>query len=468
MLRSGSDQIISFLTFLALARILSKVEIGTFAIAYIFTEIGRYLTGSAINQIIARVRSLDTTLINTLFWLNVILAAFYTLLLLAFAPIASQIFDAPPLEPVIQWMALVVLVNALGNTHLALRLREFGHSTLAFRSLIAGALAAAAALASALAGAGVWSLVIQRLTQETVGTCLAWNAYRQWNPKFVFDRGLAKANFPLVLEVAGANLATFLSVRVQDLIIGKAEGPGGVSTYRVAWRPVEVFTSAAVSPFAIVALQIFSRLRDSHEELRSAYSEMLRRSALLAVPVLAGYGILGPWLVPILFGEQWQDAGRIAPALMALSVPITLGALVRVALPSLGHAKQQRQFALIDLGLTAAATILSVHSGLVWVAVAFAVKAYLLVPLQLRLLTQATGITALEAISPFRVPAIATATMCFAITPALYTFEMDNVFVLAAVACGGAGVYAFVVSLLLPAESRRRLCDLAVYWNAKR
>ncbi len=54
------------------------------------------------------------------------------------APLAERLFDAPQLERVLTWLAIPVVLSGAGNTHMALRLREFGHKTLAYRSVLAG------------------------------------------------------------------------------------------------------------------------------------------------------------------------------------------------------------------------------------------------------------------------------------------------------------------------------------------
>ena len=101
----------------------------------------------------------------------------------------------------------------------------------------------------------------------------------------------------------------------------------------MAWRCAELIGPQIVGPFATVALQTFSRLQDHREDLRKAYGSMLQQCALVSVPALVGYAVAGPWLVPALFGPQWQDAGMIAPMLLPLALPFTLSGFMLALLP---------------------------------------------------------------------------------------------------------------------------------------
>ena len=60
------------------------------------------------------------------------------MLIIAVAPLAERAFGAPQLAAVLIWLTIPVILSGAGNTHMALRLREFGHRTLAVRSVVAG------------------------------------------------------------------------------------------------------------------------------------------------------------------------------------------------------------------------------------------------------------------------------------------------------------------------------------------
>jgi len=449
MAQAAGDQLFSFAVFVMLARLLDKPAIGTFAIAFVFMDIGRNFATAGVSQRIARAKDLSGRELDTIFWTNVLLAAGYSLLIVAIAPLAERAFDAPQLAAVLAWLTIPVVLSAFGNTHMALRLREFGHKTLAVRSVVAGTIGGTCAVVAALLGAGIWALVLQRIVRELVCAALAWSAYR-WRPSAAFDLGEARRYLKNSIDLGLAQVVTLLSLRAQDLGVARVMGPVSLSSYRVAWRCAELIGPQIVGPFATVALQTFSRLQDHREQLKTAYLSMLQQCALVSVPALVGYAIAGPWLVPALFGPQWRDAGMIAPMLLPLALPFTINGFVLALLAAKGRITWQRHLALLDLATTVAVTWLTVSHGLRWLALAYSLRALMIVPLQIHLVKRVSGIGMLDHAKALAKPVVAATIM--GVAAALFFYVADPASLLVIVPlCGAAAlVYAAIVATILP------------------
>lgn len=450
---AAAEHFFSFLVFILMARVLPKAELATFAITFVFMDLGRILASAAVTQRIARARSLSPRQLDTIFWVNIALSAIYCGMIIVLAGSAEAAFRAPRLAEVMIWMTIPLMLSAVGNTHMALRLRDFGHSTLALRSLVAGSTGAAVAVIAIALGLGLWAFVLQRIIRELVATVLAWFSY-PWRPRFSFSMAEAKSDLRVGSELTGAQLVGYLTLRAQDLLVGKFMGPVALSTYRVAWRSAEVIGPGLVSTFSNVALQTFSRLQEDHAELRIAYTTLLRHCALLSVPALVGYGVSGPWLVPALFGFQWRDAGWIAPALIPLSIPFTLNFFVLSLLSATGHLSWQRQLALLDLISTLLVAAIAIQYGLFWVALAYSLRAYLWLPLQLILVKKASGVGLRDHVWALWAPVVSSILMATTVGALLYLLNTYNLLVIGVTCAFGAMIYAAAASILLPTERR--------------
>lgn len=232
MAQAAGDQLFSFAVFVMLARLLDKPAIGTFAIAFVFMDIGRNFATAGVSQRVARAKDLTGRDLDTIFWTNIFLAAAYSMLIVAVAPLAERAFGAPQLAAVLTWLTIPVILSGAGNTHMALRLREFGHRTLAVRSVVAGLLGGTVAVVAALMGAGIWALVLQRLVREAVCTALAWSSYR-YRPRIAFDVTEARRYLKNSIDLGFAQVVTLLSLRAQDLGVARVMGPAALSSYRV-------------------------------------------------------------------------------------------------------------------------------------------------------------------------------------------------------------------------------------------
>lgn len=457
--QAAGDQMFSFAVFVMLARLLDKTAIGTFAIAFVFMDIGRNIATAGVSQRVARAKSFTDRELDTIFWTNIFLGAAYALAIVALAPVAQRLFAAPQLAAVLMWLAIPVVLSASGNTHMALRLREFGHKTLAYRSVLAGLIGGICAVVAALLGAGIWALVLQRVVREIICTITAWSSYR-WRPGFAFDFAEARRYLKNGIDLGLAQVVTLLSFRAQDLGIGRVLGAATLSSYRVAWRCAELIGPQIVGPFGTVALQTFSRLQDQREHLRDAYVSMLQQCAIVSVPALVGYAIAGPWIVPAVFGPQWHDAGMIAPMLLPLALPFTISGFMLALLAAKGRINWQRHYALLDLATTILVTALTVSYGLKWVALGYSLRSVLLMPLQLYLIRRVSGIGLRDHVEALAKPVLAVTVM--GITAALL-FDLLNPtgLVTIVLVCGAAAaVYAALIAAILP-QYRKRVLQLA-------
>ena len=408
--RALSDQLFSFAVFIILARSLSKEDIGIFAMAYVFAEGSRIIATGGLVQIIARAPEIDDEQTDTIFWSNMGVASLLTALIWMLAPTIGDLLNHPEIAYPLQILSLILPVNALGACHMALRLREFGHKTVALRSMLAGVIGGGAAVIAALSGYGIWSLVIQRCVAEAIGTVLAWTSYR-WVPGRQFRWQRAKENFRFGGDLTIAQIIFLLLVRIQDLLIGSFLGAAAVGTYRVAWRTTEIFANSAIQPFSAVGLQTYSRLQSNPQALRQAYSAMLGLCSALSFPALVGFGVIAPALVPLVFGDKWQDAGQLGQVFAFMAVPFTLNFFASPVLTAMGNAHRQRTLAVIQLVLTVALTLAALPYGLMAIAIAYVVRAYLTLPLQIYFLKEASPITARVTYDAVKAPFMASAVM---------------------------------------------------------
>ncbi len=410
LVRIASDQAFSFVVFVALARLLSRHEIGTFAIAYAFAEIGRIIASGGMVQNIARAKSLSPALQDTVFWTNLSLALVVALAALVLAHPIAGLIGQPDSAGLLMALGFVMPISALGATHLALRLREFGHKSLALRSVIGGLVGGTAAVAAAFAGWGVWSLVVQKFVTESVNTIMSWRSFR-WSPGRNFSRAQLREIVGFGANLTITQLIFLFLVRTQDVIIGAVINAAAVGTYRTAWRTTELITNGAIQPFTSVAIQTLSRLQGDHKGLVEAYRWMISTSAIIAFPALVGFGVIAPDAVPVIYGAKWVEAGQLAQIFAFMVVPFTLNFFASPVLSALGHGRDMRTLAIVQLVLTLSMTLLAVPYGIFAVGAAYVGRAYLTLPLQIWFLRRRAGITIKDTFSAIAAPFFASLAM---------------------------------------------------------
>lgn len=417
-----SDQLFSFIVFVILARLLTRADIGAFAVIAVTAEAFRIIATAGLVQTIARKREISPAFLDTIYRSQQGFSFLSALLIIALArPIAGWM-GAPGIALPLAVMSLVLPISSFGATHMALRLREFGHRTTALRSVVGGLIGGGCAVAAAFAGLGLWSLVIQRLVTEIVGVVLSRASY-DWKPGWQFDLAILRGNLMLNASLIYVQLAFLATVRVQEMAIGAAIGLAAVGVYRTAWRTVELIGRGAIQPFTQVAVQTLARVKDDPAELRKAYRWMISQASALSFPALVGFGALAPIAIPTVFGAKWVEAGQLAQIFAFMAVPFTLNFFASPSLSVLGASRSLISLSTTQLVLGVILTLAALPFGLFAVAVSYVARAYLTLPMQVWLLRRASGIRPVDSLRAVGAPLIASTLMGIALAVAMRLIE---------------------------------------------
>lgn len=451
LLRFLSDQLFSFAVFVILARILSPADIGAFAIIAFTAEAFRILATAGLVQTIARADRLTPEFLDTIHRGQQAMALVSALSICLLAQPIADWMGAPNISGPLMVMSLVLPLATLGTTHMALRLREFGHRTTALRSVVSGLLGGGAAIAAALAGWGLWSLVVQRLVAEAAGVVLSRRSYR-WTPGWRFDWAILRANLMLNGSLIYVQLVFLATVRVQEMAIGAGIGLATVGVYRTAWRVVELIGRGAIQPFTQVAVQTLARVRDDRVQLARAYQWMIARASALSFPALVGFGVLAPTAVPLVFGDKWAEAGELAQIFAFMAFPFTLNFFASPSLSALGAGRSLITLATVQLAASVVLTLAALPYGLFAVAWSYVARAYLTVPLQMWLLARASGIGPATTMTAIWAPLAGSSVMGIALFAAhrMLVGRIDDAMLLAILISAGGALYAVLLLALSP------------------
>lgn len=460
VLRFLSDQIFSFIVFVVLARLLARADIGAFAIMAVTAEAFRIVSTAGLVQTIARKRELSPAFLDTIYRAQQGFSFLSAAAIVALAQPIAGWMNAPGIALPLAVMSLVLPISSFGATHLALRLREFGHRTTALRSVVGGLIGGTCAVAAAFAGLGLWSLVIQRLVTEIIGVVLSRASY-DWKPGWQFDVAILRGNLALNATLIYVQLASLATVRVQEMVIGAGIGLAAVGVYRTAWRTVELIGRGAIQPFTQVAVQTLARVNDDPVELRRAYGWMISRAAALSFPALVGFGALAPIAIPTVFGAKWNEAGQLAQIFAFMALPFTLNFFASPSLSVLGASRSLMSLSTTQLVLGVILTFAALPFGLLAIAISYVGRAYLTLPLQIWLLRRASGIRPVDSLRAVGAPLAASTLMgvTLAIAMRLLGTHLAGWPALLSLTAGGALVYGLAL-LALSKAWRTRLLSL--------
>ena len=390
--RIGSDQGFAFVIFVVLARLLSPHDMGVFALALAVAELGRLIASAGFPDAVIREPELDGELADSIFWLNFGFALAVCLVLVALAQPIAWFFREQQLVAIVCTLALVLPLSSLGSIHTARTLRDFGHRSVATRSLVSNLLGGGVAIVAARAGFGAWSMVLQRVIVESVVVLLAWHAY-PWLPQRRFARTRVGGMVRFSVNTMLSQVLLMVMMRSQDVIIGRVLSVAAVGIYRLGWRAIDLLIQICVAPFASIALPTLSRLHANTQAFGAAVLRFNAVIALIACPAMLGFGAVAPQLVPLVFGPQWASAGQVAQVLSLLALPYATSSLTGPVFSARGAAQTSVKLAWFQLLVALPVVLLAAPYGPIAVAIAYVVRGYLIWPFQVYLMLKVTGVS---------------------------------------------------------------------------
>ena len=307
MAATFAGRLISLLSLAVLARLLSPDDFGLLAFALVFLgyleSVGDLGTGAALVYWPQRWREVAqltflANLLMGLVWMGVTLAA---------APAVAGFFGRPESEQILQVLALVIPLKALGTTHDALLQRELRFRTRMVPEVGLIATKAVVALALALMGFGVWSLVWGQVAGQALCTLLLW-ILEPWRPGLFLPRGLIRPVVEYGRGIVGVNVLAAVIHHVDIVIVGRMFSTAVLGLYQMAYRVPDMAVTLLVRITSKVLFPALSRLRGSGGQLRNFYLPALRYLSLLTVPTTLGLAALAEPMVLTLFGEQWAGS----------------------------------------------------------------------------------------------------------------------------------------------------------------
>jgi O-antigen/teichoic acid export membrane protein len=167
------------------------------------------------------------------------------------------------------------------------------------------------ALLLAFRGWGVWAPVTAWYVQQiqSIGLLFWVSKYR---PCLFWDLSLVKQMLSYSLGFSTSIWIWYARSLVNPLLVGRLAGAEAVGYVAIAIRLVDVlgFVKAATWRLAIATL---SKLQSDRPRLLNAVTEGMGLQTLALGPMLVGFAWVAPWIMPLMFGQQWLPVIAVFP-----------------------------------------------------------------------------------------------------------------------------------------------------------
>lgn len=302
---------------MVLARILTPAEMGLFAAATTVVAFCALFVESGLSEAVVQQAEVTPRQLNSIFLLNLGLAALAVLSLWLSAPLIANYMKLPELIWILRISSLSILISAACFCQTAMYRRKFEYRTLAMASLAATAVSGVLAVSLAYLGLGVWSLVAQVLASATVTALILWRT-PQWALSAGHDFSGTKKLLSYGTQRLLTTLMDFANTRFIELFFATALGASALGLYVVGVRIYQALMQTLCSAILDIAHNAFSRLAHDRAALQKAYYTAMSISAAIAVPIFCISAAVADELTFVVFGAKWSGAADVLQPMLLL------------------------------------------------------------------------------------------------------------------------------------------------------
>ncbi|WP_417898744.1 lipopolysaccharide biosynthesis protein [Bacillus haimaensis] len=307
LLERGGTQGIQFIVTIVLARLLLPEEFGLIVLVTIFITIAGVFVQSGFNTALIQKKNSDEVDFSSVFYLSLLVASLLYIGLFFIAPIAAAFYEEPQLTTVLRIQSLTLFFGAINSIQIAVVSKKLEFKKLFISSLGAMIVSATAGIMMAYAGFGVWSLVVQHLSNQLLVTIILWFTVK-WRPTLLFSFARIKTLFAFGWKVLVSSLLDTLYINLTSLFIGKMYSSATLGFYNRGEQFPKLIVSNINGSIQSVMFPTLSSNQDNIKRVKDIVRRSIVTSSFIVFPVMVGMAAVAEPLVNIVLTEKWLPA----------------------------------------------------------------------------------------------------------------------------------------------------------------
>jgi PST family polysaccharide transporter len=363
-------QILSFVSIVIFAKLLSVEDFGIFSILMIFNSFLIIFGDMGTTAVIVHQQKPSKLLLSSLFYFNLFTGFTLSSLLILSSHSISTFFEIPKLEPLLKLISLNFIIISFMLVQKALLEKNMNFKSISTAESLSVLIGLILGLISAYYGMGVYSLITQTLSTSIIATVMLW-FYSRWKPEWRFSLDEIKKIWKYTANLSAFEIINHFSTQADSFLIGKYLSASALGIYSIAYK-IMLYPLQNISRVLMrVLFPAFSKLQNNDEKFREVYKHAIFYISLIAFPIMTGLMSTADVLVDLLFGDKWEGLALLlmilAPSGMIRSIFTTTGAIYKAK----GNTDLQLKMGILFTVLTIIGFIIGLSYGVNGVATSY-------------------------------------------------------------------------------------------------
>ena len=305
--RTGIN-VVDFLVYAYLARILTLEEFGLAGFCFLFVEFTNTLVNAGVNQnLVQRKEWTDRYAASTMTFVAFMGLMASGMLVGIGAPIAYYNYSELAAYVIIS-LAPITLITSLQVVVTGKLLREFKNKQMGIAKFCATLISAASIIALAELGYGIWALIVGKLINVALQYVFLVFVSKV-RLSFNIDRDNFKELVTFCLPLFWMVVLRFLNKKASNLFTGIVLGPVNFALLAAAHKAEVVINQVTMSSINSMVVPSFSRVAPD-TDVGALFIRLVAITSVIVTPIFMGLAAIADPFVTIAFGEKFAPSAE--------------------------------------------------------------------------------------------------------------------------------------------------------------
>ena len=337
-LQKYSTMLISFISGIILARLLTPYDYGCIGMLSVFMALAEaFIDGGFGSALIQKKRPTQEDYSTIFFW-NIGMSFVMYAVLYFSAPAISRFYKIPLLCEVLRVQGLVLFIYAFNVIQQNQLRKNLNFKVLSIVTITTSILSLGVTVFMAYKGFGVWALVVQNLISAAIPTFVFW-FYIKWRPIFVFSKQSFKELFGFGFYMFLTNLLNQFGQQIQGLLIGKVYNPSTMGYYSKAHSTEKLVSTSIGSVMSQVTYPLYAEVQEDKKQLANMIKRITMTLAYITWPLLLVLLLCAKPIFVLLYSDRWLPSVPYFQILCIAGLAYCLQSVNNQAIAAVGKSK---------------------------------------------------------------------------------------------------------------------------------
>lgn len=306
-LQQFSNQAVTFVISIFLARILLPEDFGLIGMITVFMALSQVLLNAGLTQSLIRQAKPLQIDYSTVFYFNVTASIILYFIIFLCAGFIADFYSQPVLKNIVRVYSLTIIINAFGAVQFTKLTKEMNFKTQMTVTVPSLIISGITGVVLAYLDYGVWSLVYMAVIQSFLSTIQVW--FRSgWIPSLEFSKKRFKYHFNFSYKLGLSGVINSVYSNIYQVVIGKYFAPALVGFYTRAVTMKNLPVTNIANSLNKVTYPMFAEIQNDNIRLKKVYKMIMQSVIFVLAPVMVYLMVVAEPLFRFLFTEKWLPA----------------------------------------------------------------------------------------------------------------------------------------------------------------